>query len=456
MNMKTLRTSIVMFVFIASLALGALPAQAAHPFAQPAQEGTPSVGEQPTDLSQPAQAESPQPPEGPAYRPMLVLEGYSMDPEQIKLGANFDLKLRLHNSGHEDADPTKAAFAFNVVVTFGTGSIVPVNSGGVAAVSEIDAGQTVDVVQSFNAPYSLIGQSSVTQQVTVTYTDREGTPYTDTYTMSLNIKGYTSSGPAGPTATPTAVVRPQLVISNYSSDVAVLQPGSEFTLKVEARNLGNGNARGVTMIMGGGSSSGTVDGTPQPGGVDGGGGEFTNFAPLKSSNIQFIGDILSGEAIQAEQPLVVNVTTNPGAYSVKFSFIYTDDKGNRYTDAQVITLLVYSLPVLEVSFYQDTMGTLFVGQPSLLPIQINNISRKPAILGNMTVTGPEGVQVMNGSTLLGTIDAGGYTTLDAQVIPMQAGPLELTFTINYMDDFNQPRSIVQTKTVEVMDAPVIE
>ncbi len=40
--------------------------------------------------------------------------------------------------------------------------------------------------------------------------------------------------------------------------------------------------------------------------------------------------------------------------------------------------------------------------------------------------------------------------------PYQAGSQDITVTITYTDDFNQPRSIIQTLTVDVMEAPVME
>ena len=64
-----------------------------------------------------------------------------------------------------------------------------------------------------------------------------------------------------------------------------------FTLNLTVQNQGNADARRVTMILGGGSTSGgTVDGTPVPGGgLDGAGGEFGKFAPVGASNVQTLG-----------------------------------------------------------------------------------------------------------------------------------------------------------------------
>ena len=148
------------------------------------------------------------------------------------------------------------------------------------------------------------------------------------------------------------------------------------------------------------------------------------------------------------------ITTNPGAYSFKISFVYTDEKGTRHIDDQVITLLVYLQPVVEVSFYRDP-GPLFAGQPNMLPIQIINLGRKSVILGNMRVSAPNG-QLMNNTLFVGTLETGGYFTLDASLVPDIPGPMELVVTVDYTDDFNQPQTISRTIPVEILEAPIFE
>ncbi len=68
-----------------------------------------------------------------------------------------------------------------------------------------------------------------------------------------------------------------------------------------------------------------------------------------------------GSQKETLQDFIVNVSTAPGIYPLKVSFIYTDPKGNRLSDDQAITLLVYALPQLEISFYRDP-GPFMAGQ----------------------------------------------------------------------------------------------
>jgi hypothetical protein len=139
---------------------------------------------------------------------------------------------------------------------------------------------------------------------------------------------------------------------------------------------------------------------------------------------------------------------------MRITFSYLNDKNEVVNDEQVITLLVYSLPNVDVSFYRPP-DPFFVGQPGALPIQVVNLGKRPAVLGNMKLSAGNGF-IENGTSLVGALEAGGYFTLDSFFTPEQPGPQTLDVVIEYVDDFNQPRTITKKLEIEVMDAPVEE
>ena len=373
----------------------------------------------------------------PAFsRPQLVIGSYKANVSLVRVGENFKLNISFDNAGTTDA--------LNVQATFTSADLIPTKTGGVVALGGIPTGGHSDTSQTFLAVDSLYGKSVAVIDATLAYYDDKGTAYSDKFTLSLPASGG-SNGVVYPTSTPTGVKTAQLVITAYQASVDPLQPGETFELAVNVQNMGNTAAKSITMIVGGGSSGGS-SGTPQPGGVSGGGGEFTNFAPVGASNIQSLGDISAGAGIQVKQNLIVNVSTAPGAYPMKITFSYVNDKGEVINDDQVITLLVYSLPRVDLGFYRSP-DVLFAGQPNALPIQAVNLGKRTAVLGNMTITTDNGM-LETDTTLVGSLDAGGYFTFDASVIPDTAGPLNLTLTIEYTDDFNQPRTI--TKTLDLV------
>jgi len=355
------------------------------------------------------------------------------------------LKVSLDNAG--------GSTAYGLQVTFASPDLLMLVNGGIVAAGDLGVVGKANLSQPMTAAAPLIGLNRVSLDMTVAYSDEKGATYTDKFTLFFPVASSGGGGPAPATATPTGLQRSQLVITSYQTDVVPLQPGYGFVLSLSVQNVGNVTAKGVTMIAGGGSSSGSASGTQQPGGINGGSGEFTNFAPVGTSNLQSLGDFSPGAILTARQQLVVNVSANPGAYPLKITFSYTDANGNQINDDQIITLLVYSLPNVDVGFYQP-VGELMVGQPGPLPLQVTSLGKRTAVLGKMRVETAGGM-VGNGEALIGSLDPGGYFTLDSTVTPNAPGSLELTITIEYVDDFNQPQTITKTVSVNVMDAPLM-
>ena len=386
-----------------------------------------------------------------ASRPLIVVASYTAGDAPITPGKPYNLVIKLENMGK--------AFATNLTAVFPPGDFIPRDTGGVLAASEIGPGETQKLTQPVTASYELIGKSFATIVMQVSYYDPVGIAYQETFNLALPVvppkPGAFNTATPTPTVTPVPPTRPQFVIVKYQSDELSLQPGSRFTLSMDVQNKGTADALQVSMILGGGSSSpGAPQGTPQTGGVSGGSSDLGNFATVNSSNVQYLGDVSQGEEIQTSAELIVNATTNPGAYPLKISFTYSDKKGSYYTDDQVITLLVFSLPQVEVNFYRPP-DPFFVGQTGMLPLQVVNVGRKAVVLGTMKVD-TAGAQFSNNQTLIGALDVGGYYTLDAMMTPDFPGPLELIITIDYTDDFSQRRVLTDTLTVEVMEAEFIE
>ena len=236
----------------------------------------------------------------PFDRPQMVIGSYEINVERVRSGDDFKLNIDFGNAG--------TVAAYNVQAVFTSTDLIPTKTGGAIFLGTIRAGDHNDATQPFIALDTIYGKSVVTTDVTLSYVDSAGTEYIDKFTLSIPVGGSTVPYP---TATPTGVNNAQLVITSYASTVEPLQPGEQFQLGLTVQNMGNTSAKRVTMIVGGGSS-GDSSGTPQPGGVSGSGGEFTNFAPVNSSNIQSLGDIPAGGQLQVFQSLIVNVSTNPG------------------------------------------------------------------------------------------------------------------------------------------------
>jgi hypothetical protein len=374
---------------------------------------------------------------GASNRPQLTAHSITFSSKYAKVGSVVTMSVIIENRG-----PTSA---YNNTITFTGDGFYPQGNGGLQYIQNIEPGGKITFKQDFMVGDELDYVETGVIKATVAYLDAGGNPYSDIFSISVPV---TSGINYSATATPKTTLRPQLVITQNTTDIDPLQPGSIFELNLKVKNLGSTDAKSVNLILGGGANTVNDLGTPQPGA----GADLTNFAPLGSSNIVVVGDVAAGAEVDIKLKLVVNVTTVPGAYTLKTSFAYTDAASKNFVDDQVITLLVYQLPQVEVSFYRDP-GMMTAGMPNVLPLQVTNLGKKSSILGNMTVSA-DGVDVFNNTALVGALDPGGYFTLDSEIMPFAEGALEVKVTINYTDDFNQAREIVQTLNVEVMPEPV--
>lgn len=411
----------------------------------------------------PGPSETPEPTQTPAptafVRPVIVVQSYGASSAEITPGSNLDFEMTLANAGQTTAT--------NVIATFISGDFVARATGGVRAVGNLAPGQTSRFWQPLAASSGLSSGGIATLEVSVSYTDMLGTTYEETFALTFPVVRIASGIAATPTMTPTATptataaprLRPQLLVSAYAADKEPLAPGTRFTLSMDVLNQGNAGARRITLIVGGGVEGGLPpgEGTPPPGGVPGAGGEFGNFAPVGSSNVRFLGDLDQSDTLTAEVELIVNANTDPGAYPVIVTFVYTDADGASYIDEQVVTLLVYDTPQVEINFYMEP-PPFFAGQPGPLPLQLVNVGNASNIFGNMNVSAPgdPGAQLSNNNVFVGALEPGGFFPLDANLIPSQPGPLDLVVSVSYTDDFNQPQVISRTLAVEVMEAPIFE
>jgi len=433
--MKKITKSIVFLFVILMLVVGAIPGhtvlgQTDTTTPAPAATESPTVPPEPLPTATPVTptlTATPTTPPVSYSRPLIVINSYSYG-DAVTPGNDFTLKLRVKNNGGSNA--------YNLIATFDSTDFLPLESGGVRSIDSLGSGDATDISQPLRASSTLWGAASGIVVVNINYTDSEGTAYTEKFTITINLKQWTYTAAA--TATPTSQPRAQLVVGGYEVDVNPLQPGSIFNLKVQIRNMGTVDAQGVTMVLGGGGASSDGSGTPTGG----------------SSNLIYLDKVLIGEARDAQVQLIVNVSATPGAYPFKISFVYTNSSGNRVVDDQVITLLVYSLPKVELGFYRDP-GILIAGQMTQLPIQITNLGKTTAVLGNLRVTS-EGADITENVALVGPLEQGGYFTLDAMAMPYTEGPLEIKVVVSYNDDFNQPRTVEQILNVQVDPMPVYE
>jgi len=407
-------------------------------------------------LMQDPPTDTPEP--GIPIRPLLYIVEYQTGDngkKNVSPWGEFNLTFVIGNNGKNDPATGRTAHARNVVLTFSSTVFDPLD-GSVKTIWEIDAENQDNerVSHRFKVNEMQAWMYSGTIVANASYSDDQGMSYQDTFTFTITIDQQPGSGTSA-TSTPTVKPfnRPQMIIHSYETDVKPLQPGTNFKLKMTVSNAGNADARAVSVVFGGGASATSLnpEGTPEPQGISGGTGDISIFAPLGNSNVVLLGDMVQGAMMTPEQSFIVNVSATPGAYPFKVSFIYSDPSGKRLVDDAIITLLVHTLPQLDISFYRPVEGSIFMDMGGQIPIQITNLGKKAVVLGNVVATSEQGT-LMENSMFLGSIEPGGYQTFDPMFMPNQPGPATIDLAISYTDDFNQVQSYTASLEVMVEDA----
>ncbi len=355
-------------------------------------------------------------PTGSYQRPLLNLRTYYYDDSDTYAGGEFSIRSVFQNLGQQKA--------YNVVITFSSNDLTPVQNGGVAIIGSIDVSEKVSKTMYF-AVADDMDYSPATINVDVDYKNEKGNSYSQSFTISISIAGY------GPYHTATPEGRPQIVVSNYQSSVDPLVPGSLFVLDMSLQNRGLLSANNVDMTIGSTSSDSTDD----------------NFLPVGSSNVQVIGDVAVQQTVKVEQSFVVNSDLEPGVYPLNLTFTYTDEDGNDFTDSQIITLLVYLVPSIQINFY-EVPDSYNVSEQGTLPIQVVNLSSDDILLGDILVE-VANAELSNYTTFVGTLESGGTFTMDTDITPREAGEIPVTVTLNYQDNFKGAETISDTLTITV-------
>jgi hypothetical protein len=413
--MKTI-CLLFLVVFLGSiLVIGVEPAHA--------QDASPT----PTAIASPMPAPSATPEPVDGGRPQIIVAEYRASEEPVHAGNDFDLEIRFRNNGTQTAQ--------NLTIVFAGDNFYLRQTGGVWSTPSLIAGDSFSIRQPLTASWSLAGYTMGATTITTYYTSENGTAYSDTFLISVPIYFDTNWGK--PTPTPVLGENPQVVVQGYTSDRAELKPGDTFTLELELANLGSQLAKGVRMVIAR-SATTNVDGSPSSGAAV----SSNPFAPLDSSNMVYVGDLMPGETSRLTQRLIVDLQASTGVYTLPLVFQYSDDKGQQRVDAQSITLIVHTTPQLKIAFYENP-GDLQAGTSSILPIQVTNMGYQMALLGDLRLTTSQGT-LTGDMVFIGSLESGGSFTHDAEIVPGAPGDLEIQVVVDYNDGFGKTQNIVQT------------
>ncbi len=350
---------------------------------------------------------------GGAGRPQLVIESARTEPPVLGPGERFTLTLEIANRGERTAT--------RVVVGLASAEMaVPAEGSNLVAVDRVAPGRAVAV--SLPLVLGTVQRGGrVGLDLTLSYGDSSGGAYSDRQSVGLEVSTSLAD-------------RPQLLIAATHTDPSPVAPGDRFTLTLEVRNVGGGDAHRLLLTLGGE-----------------GGKDLGPFAPQERGNVLFVPRVRAGESVPVVVSLVVDGAAEAKAYGIPVLLAYEDSRGNSRTDVQRISLIVQHRPIFRISFYQPVEGAM-VGVPFPLPVEVINLGKATVNVTTLELTS-EDLEIRDGSLYVGPLDGGTSASLEATATAGEPGPAEVVVHVHYLDNLNQPQEITRTLTVEVQPAP---
>ncbi len=366
-----------------------------------------------------------------ATRPLLTVVASRL-PGRVAPDVPFGLALDVVNTGGREAR--------NVTVA-PTGGPLTLQAGGGGPLTIPPGGQATLALRATAAGSDAPGAAS--QSLELRYDDPDGTRYTEGHVLGVVVTGDAAFDPL-PMVTAYRV-RTAAAAHGAPDSLRTLSPGEVFTLEIDVRNAGPTDALGTRLTLGGG-------GAPAAGAASG--GSLGVFAPVGTSNLRFLDRLAAGDTQTIEQRLVIDGTAKPGVYMLELAFSFLDVNGQSLNTSEVVSLLVdrkVTLDLNPVSVVTDTL----VGRPVPFVLDLVNLGSSTVNVGNARIEG-RGLTVTRGAKqFVGPLDASGFFTLDAEVLPDTPGVAWATVVVEYVDSFNQLQTFEQRIDFDVADAPAV-
>lgn len=254
----------------------------------------------------------------------------------------------------------------------------------------------------------------------------------------------------------TEVLQPVLLLESYDFGKEVVEPGEVFTLKMNLQNVGSADASELLVTFGTVESSGSSgdggggEGTPDGSGSTTSTTPSTTFAPLGAGGTLYVGSVAADrELVTLEQDFIVSGSVGSGIYSLPITLRYRKPDGSNGQDNLRASIVVLAPPRLRINQVAPLPETALVGDTLSFEMEILNVGRKDVEFSTAVVSAENGEVFDGAESFIGRLKVDQDTTVSGVVSPTDEGEMIVTVTLNYLDDLNHPKTIVETYRVDV-------
>ena len=226
------------------------------------------------------------------------------------------------------------------------------------------------------------------------------------------------------------VLRPQLMVSNYSYGGSSVLAGRQFSLNLSFVNTSDRRLSNIRITLL------SADGI---------------FVPVDASNTLFVSSVEAGGSFSRTVPLRAVPAAPQGTAAITITMTYED--GESSFDAQDMI----AIPVLQVMrlVVDDIIPPfeVFAGMPGFSSLQFYNMGH--TTLNNLMITTEGDFDVMqSNSYFVGNMEGGTSDTFSFSFIPRQPGPMEGRVIFTYEDLDGMPIVHEVPFVFQVMEMPV--
>ncbi len=211
-------------------------------------------------------------------------------------------------------------------------------------------------------------------------------------------------------------IEPTVSIRNIKTTPEQISPGSTAEISVDLENKASFNIKNLKVNL-------DLSGKELP------------FAPSDSVTEQIVDEVNADTNIVLNFKIISIPEAQPGIYKVPLTLIYFDEFGNNYQTSTLLSIIVGSVPKLEINTEKPI---LTMGEKSTISIKVVNYGLSQVKFLNFIFKPSINLNVLSSSSeYVGDLDSDDFQTVEVDLYANRNGLLHLPLTITFLDANNQ-------------------
>jgi hypothetical protein len=340
-----------------------------------------------------------------------------LDDETLDSGVSTEIKLQIKNEGDfiaKDIEVKMSGFTAT-----GLRLDQPLDT---LHVNEMKAGEFKALPFKVYADPN-IESGSYALDVTIKYKNESNLELTTESKVYLTIEGKSGAGK-------NIKSSPRLIIENYDYGNDYVRPGDIFELYLSFLNTSRD--KDIYNIKISLTSDDNV------------------FSPVNSGSSFVTESIPAGTSMSRSIPLKSKLDAASKTYNITANLEYEDQKGNQYTDKEIIGVAVIQEGKLMVPIL-DKPEEAFVGLPLGLSATYFNTGK--AAIRNLMIHTEGDFEIRDGEEFVGNLEPGKSDYFEVTLTPRHEGICTGSMVFSYNDEMGQTYEVKKDFEIEAMPAP---